>query len=161
MKSVFVVRHAKSDWSSWGISDHDRPLNERGERDAPLMAQALNNRVKNIEYFICSTAVRARQTFDHFQSACQLFRGEHTHDLYHSDPATILRLIKQTPDDVNSVILFAHNPGLTELYNYFSGNFLDNLPTCGVFELISNASDWKSIASHNTHTGFLFYPKSV
>ncbi len=159
MKYSYIVRHAKSSWAEWGLSDHDRPLNDRGKRDAPHMAEKLFDKSGGIDSYLCSSARRARDTFSFFREPLRLDQGMIVPELYHASPRTIISVIRQSPDNVSSVILFAHNPGLTELHNMFSKDFLDNLPTCGIFRMVSRIDSWTDLDVDNTTVDYLIYPK--
>ena len=132
---LWLIRHAKSDWSAPAQSDFDRPLNDRGRRDAPPMTDWLVRQKDPATWIWSSDAVRARSTAafvaEGFSAvAPQLFLD---HRLYLADPDRLLDVLRETPATVESAALVAHNPGLTELVNLLAGEaVLDNLPTFGV-----------------------------
>jgi phosphohistidine phosphatase len=159
MKHIYIVRHAKSSWAYTGLSDHDRPLNGRGKRDAPIMAGELKNRVDHIQVALSSTARRAKETFEYFSNVFHFDKEYLVARLYHAYTNVLIDEIAMLEDEYDSAILFAHNPGLTELYNHFSRRYLANLPTCGIFELIINADRWSDIDTSNTTVGFILQPK--
>jgi len=132
---LWLIRHAKSDWSTPGQDDFDRPLNERGRRDGPRMAAWLAGQAKPASWIWCSEAVRARSTAEFvvegFRTAAPELVLERR--LYLAGPERLVDVLRETPDSVESVALIAHNPGLTELVNLLAGEtVLDNLPTFGV-----------------------------
>jgi phosphohistidine phosphatase len=132
---LWLIRHAKSDWSTPGQSDFDRPLNDRGRRDGPRMAHWLGRQSKPAGWIWCSDAVRARSTAEFVLDGFGPARPELVleHRLYLADPDQLLDVLRETPDSVESAALIAHNPGLTELVNLLAGEpVLDNLPTFGV-----------------------------
>jgi len=132
---LWLVRHAKSDWSTPGQSDFDRPLNARGRRDGPRMAAWLAEQPEPATWIWCSDAVRARSTAEFVTAGFGAATPELAldHRLYLADPDRLLDVLRGTPDSVASVALVAHNPGLTELVNLLAGEaILDNLPTFGV-----------------------------
>ena len=116
MKRVFVLRHAKSDWADPGLSDHDRPLAPRGGRGADLLAAHVRDAGIAPDVVLCSTALRARQTFE--RVAKGLPAGTtvyHEPRLYGPGPDELIRRLQELPDDVASAMLVGHNPGLEEL----------------------------------------------
>ena len=152
MKTVYYVRHAKSSWSEPGLSDHDRPLNKRGLRDAPIMASYLKSQGVDLDGLISSTANRARTTAGFFGRAFSLIESTlHEQGLYHSSPFTMLTYLHQLPPDWESVALFAHNPGMTMMANQYSPDFIDNVPTCGVFGVRYKADEWTDIAQDHSN----------
>lgn len=132
---LWLIRHAKSDWSSPASSDFERPLNRRGERDGPRMARWLATLDHPATWVWTSDAARAQATaafvVQGFQSAQPALAPEHR--LYDASPERLLDVLKETPPEHQSVALVAHNPGLTYLVNLLSGEQVtENLPTFGV-----------------------------
>ncbi len=163
MKTLIVVRHAKSSWSESGLSDFDRPLNERGKRDAPEMADRLQKKQKSIDLFISSPAKRAKKT-------AQLFAGKFKYDedkivffpeLYLAGPRDFVAAITQTPSEVNSVIIFSHNPGVTEFVNMLTETRIDEVPTCAVFMATINIDKWTDFEKAEKEFELFDYPKSA
>lgn len=124
-----LVRHAKSDWGDPDIDDHDRPLNERGERDAPRMARQLVETGFWPEAVISSTALRARTTAEVFAHALDApLRLEER--LYAASATTLLTVAAES--GLQRVTLVAHDPGLTVLAARLSRDRIDRMPTCAV-----------------------------
>ena len=140
MKHIFFIRHAKSSWKEFGVSDHDRKLNSRGRRDSPLMAQFLRGQDIGLEFILSSTAVRAEGTARAFQEAFNIQEDNFWKDpdLYHSMPEQIILCMTQIPEEHTKVAVFCHNPGLTILADYLSPGHIDNLPTCGIVYTTTN-----------------------
>lgn len=142
-----LIRHAKSSWDDASMSDFDRPLNDRGQRDAPIMARRLAERGEYPDHFLASSARRARET------ALVLAQGtgfpesdiRFERNLYLADTQRLLNTIRTLPDPAREVWLVGHNPDLTELANLLAGPHTDNLPTCAVFRMAFNSSSWKDI----------------
>lgn len=113
MKNLLLMRHAKSSWKAAALPDHQRPLNQRGKRDAPRMGKHLRERGFRLDAILCSTAVRARETAKGLLQE-YTFEGEvvYVDDLYHADPETIISVLNMLPDKVDTVMIIAHNPGL-------------------------------------------------
>lgn len=116
MKTLLLLRHAKSSWKDSDLDDHDRPLNKRGKRDAPRMGEMLKDENLQPEFMLTSTAKRARRTAEHVAEACG-FRGETrmTSDLYEGTVQQHLAVLATVPDFASSVLLVGHNPGLEDL----------------------------------------------
>lgn len=147
MKKIILIRHAKSDWDQLGLDDFARPLAERGLRDAPQMAASLKNRGITVDLICSSTAKRAKQT------ACMTaevigYPEAKIHwekSLYHASEDHLLRFIHSQSDQIQTLVLVGHNPGLTELINWL-GVKLDNLPTSGQFAFSLSTAHWKELS---------------
>lgn len=147
MKRLFLVRHAKSSWADPKLADFDRPLNDRGERVAPVMGKRLRERNIHPDLMISSPAVRALATCkiiaDKLGFASRQIRIER--ELYHASDEQILGAVKRLPDrnDTEEIVfLFGHNPGLTEFANRLSTASIENIPTCGVVECALEVHTW-------------------
>lgn len=161
MKRVTLLRHAKSSWSQPGLADHDRPLNQRGQRDAPVMGRRLIARGVRPTLIVTSPAKRARQTTKllarEIGYPVEFLQTEKA--LYLSSPATILETIEMQDDTFNELVICAHNPGITEFANQLSGQTIDNVPTCGMVIVEADTDRWSEIAeSRRTFVDF-DYPK--
>jgi len=161
VKTLLIVRHAKSDQSFFG-NDFERPLNERGKKDAPEMAKRISDRNINIDAFVSSPARRAKKTAELF---CETFR-QSTADinyisaLYHAPALEFFDVIKSLDDRLNTVAIFAHNPGISYFVNDLVTDVrIDNMPTCAVFALQVNISQWKDFANGKKEFLFFDYPK--
>ena len=162
MKTVILVRHAKSSWDSDALSDFERPLNDRGKKDAPDMAQRLLSRKVGIDTFISSPAKRARKT-------AQLFVKEYNvpeesilykSELYHALPEAFYEVIDKLEDQRLNIAIFSHNPGITAFANSLTENMeLDNIPTCGVFAIKINIEKWREFRVARKEFWFFDYPK--
>lgn len=163
MRTLFLIRHAKSSWDNPGLRDFDRPLNERGLRDAPLMAALLAARGAKPDLIMSSPAKRALTTARYFADAFgmpdeQIVRNP---DIYEATPQQILRIISRLPDESKTVCLFGHNPTFTDVANRYTDDYIDNLPTCGVVQIVSNADSWASMYEGNADVTNCFFPKLV
>ena len=166
MKKLFLVRHAKSSWENIEMNDFDRPLNERGERDAPYMAKILKQREVYPDRMISSPALRALTTCKAFAKILNFDRHKiETNDqLYHASATTLLNVLaslKEHPRDKEDVVLvFGHNPGITEFVNELVNVHIDNIPTCGVVEATLNIDSWKEISLGCGKMDSFDYPKN-
>lgn len=163
MKSVLVIRHAKSSWDDPGQPDYDRPLNERGKLDAPAMAKRLLDKSITIDAFISSPAKRARKT-------ASLFAAEYKYDkdklilvpeLYHADPHNFFAVIAKAPAEADTIAVFSHNPGITEFVNMLTDIRIDDMPTCAIYGVKAAIQHWAAF-QEAAKTFWLFdYPKSL
>ena len=160
MKTVFVIRHAKSDQSFFG-NDFERPLNERGKADAPAMAKRLLDKNIKIDALVSSAAVRAKNTAEAFATTLQIPFDEiiFVSALYHAPSEVFYDSIAALPDNLNTIALFSHNPGITYFVNSLTLTRIDNMPTCAVFAIEADIAKWKEF--DKTKKDFLFfdYPK--
>ncbi len=161
MKTLYIIRHAKSSWSSSAKSDFERPLNKRGERDAPIMGDMLKQ--KNIlpDLIIASPANRAKTTAMIIANSI-LYKEDDIFfikDLYLASNEEILDILKSVDPAINSLFLVGHNPGLTDLINQLSDRHIDNLPTTGIYAIEFDVSSWKLLDSSCAKTLFFEYPK--
>ncbi len=162
MKTVFIIRHAKSNWSFGDLSDFERPLNDRGNGDAPMMAERILKKKLEIDLLLTSTAKRARQTCEHFSDTLGKNRKDIVLDdsLYHASSDMIHYVIRMLDNRFQSVAIFTHNPGVTDFVNgLIDGMNIDNMPTCGVFCVESNIIDWKQFEKSEKKFKFFDYPK--
>jgi phosphohistidine phosphatase len=132
MKQLILMRHAKSSWADSSLADHDRPLNQRGEEDAPRMGQLLTGEDLIPDMILCSTAERAKQTVEGVLTECSV-EGEvvFTRGLYHADPEDYIVLLQELPDAIGRVMMVAHNPGM----EYFLSMLTDtreHMPTAAI-----------------------------
>jgi phosphohistidine phosphatase len=117
-RTLVVVRHAKSDWTD-GVPDHERPLAERGRRDAPEIGRWLAGHVGRIDLVLCSTATRARQTWELAGAGLGAEPPvQYEERIYEAQPLSVL---DELPDEIRTVVLVGHNPALTELVSLLSG----------------------------------------
>ena len=151
MKTLILIRHAKSSWKHPELSDFDRPLNKRGKRDAPMMAARLKERSVQPDHLMSSPAKRARRTAEHFADAFGI-----AHDaldirphLYMEGMSSAISTIQGLSDNWHTVLLVGHNPDITGLANFLSNTYVDNIPTCGVFCMKMNAVSWKEVREHS------------
>ncbi len=162
MKTLILIRHAKSSWDDTTLPDFDRPLNDRGKKDAPKMAKRLADKKINIDAFISSPAKRAKKTaelfikeFDRDESDIILFPS-----LYHADVKDFYEAIFVTDDKFKSIAVFSHNPGITSFANALVEKAqLDNMPTCSVFGVKADVKHWSEFKDAKKEFWFFDYPK--
>jgi len=148
MRRLTLVRHAKSDWSLPGQEDWDRVLNRRGQQDAPEMARRLRSRKLKPDLILASPAVRALTTASIMARELKVPAELIAQDdrLYLAEPPAMLQVIRELGGTVAHVMLFGHNPGITEFANRLSGGEqIDNMPTCAVVTALFALQDWSSL----------------
>ena len=165
-KELFILRQAKSSWSSGIATDFDRPLNERGVSDAPKIAKAFAERTQRVDQILCSASRRTRETADFFLNAFDASNQPtltYSEALYGAAPETLSEEVASAPDSTTSILVIAHNPGLTEWVNRLHTPLSrDNLPTCGLVGLRFVAPSWNVVLSR-LESELIFYitPKSL
>ena len=162
MKKIILIRHAKSDWDNPSLPDYDRPLAARGLEDTPKMAASLKNRGIQVDLICSSTAQRAMQTAN-ITAAVLGYPEAEIHwerSLYHASASHLLQFIQSQSNQVQSLLLVGHNPGLTELIVRLGVN-LDNLPTAGQFAFTVLSDDWKNLSAANCKFEWWDSPKKL
>ena len=146
MKTIYLVRHAKSDWGNASTGDFDRTLNERGMKNAPVMAARLKKKGILPELVISSPATRALTTAELFSETLGYpeEKIQKRMEIYRGGVLDLLKIVQQIPDLYDSAMLFGHNPTLTEFSNLLTGSYTDNLVTCGVIKIELDIESWKS-----------------
>ena len=161
MKSLLLIRHAKSTWDNPLLKDFDRPLNERGHRDAPMMAKRLKKKEIKIDAFVSSPAKRALTTAIYFADAYGVKEKDiiKNPELYHASVETFLKVIHSLDDQYDTIALFSHNPGITELVNRLTHVRIDDMPTCAIFGVKAAIDNWSAFEKGGKDFWFFDYPK--
>lgn len=160
MKNLVIIRHAKSSWEEPYLNDHQRPLAERGIKDAPKMGNRLKKKGIFPDAIISSDAERAKATALITAESLD-FPSEKIHftpDLFHASGSKILSEIKNTDNAVDTLFVFGHNPGQNDLIWKLGGE-IDNLPTSGQFGFKFDVNKWSDIDKKNAKIWFFDYPK--
>jgi phosphohistidine phosphatase len=164
MKTLFVVRHAKSSWDDTGIADFDRPLNDRGKKDAPRMAKRLKEKKIHPSLMLTSPANRALTTCKRMAeilgyAADKIKTDRH---LYHASDEEILSVIGNLKDTYDSVMIFGHHPGLTEFVNTIlhESHYIEHIPTCGIVAITLDINSWSAVKNTEGKLLFFDFPKS-
>ena len=165
MKTLYLVRHAKSSWADPSLADQDRPLNKRGLRDAPVMAQRFADKKVKVDAIWTSPAQRAVETAHYFARALQVPRKEielHAR-LYTSAINDLLLEIRSCPDEVKRLLVVGHNPVITEFANLLidcgRDTEIELIPTCGIVAIEFSLSSWRQIEEKEGQFLFFDYPK--
>lgn len=147
MKTLLVIRHAKSSWKDPALTDLQRPLKKRGSRNAVEMAERLQALCVAPEQVFCSPANRALQTVEHMAPILDIPQEQvvMASDLYTFDYADLMRYLRTVPDKFARVALVGHNPAITDLVNFLSLEAIRNIPTCGVALLELGIAEWRDL----------------
>ena len=162
MKRIILIRHGKSAWNNPNLSDHQRPLAERGLRDVPVMARRLQADNRLPELILSSSAVRAMQTTELLMHTLG-YDSEKLiiyPSLYHASARQMLTVIKEQDDSFSTIALVGHNPGMNELIEEINPSF-ENLPTSGLYGIELSIRSWKETSFELMKTWFFDYPKKL
>ena len=145
MKTLLLMRHAKSSWKHPDNPDHDRPLNKRGKKDAPLMGHLIKDKELVPQCILCSTAKRATETSEIVIKSSG-FEGkvDYLDSLYMAEPNVYLESLQTLPDEIERVMVIGHNPGLEGLLQIISGR-VESLPTSSIAHIILPVNQWKDL----------------
>ena len=162
MKTLILVRHAKSDWGAPSLSDFDRPLNDRGKKDAPVMANRLRDKKIKVDAFIASPAKRAKKTASIFAKEYKRDKEDiiFKEELYGAAPSAFFDVVVKANDKFDSIAIFSHNPGITDFANSLTDARIDNIPTCGIFAVKIDTKHWKDFNEAKKEFLFVDYPKA-
>ena len=161
MKTLTLVRHAKSSWKDRGLSDRERPLNKRGKHDAPLMGRLITEAGVRPSQIIGSPAVRAWTTAKIFarELGYPIEFLQREDGLYLASLDNLLDVVATQDAGFNNLMLFAHNPGLTDFANYLVPGLTNNLPTSGIVSVNLDSDDWMLYDRPQTELVLYDYPK--
>jgi phosphohistidine phosphatase len=143
MRTLLVLRHAKSSWKDPGLADHDRPLNKRGKKDAPVMGKLIKKRKLTPDWILSSTAVRARKTAEAAAEDSK-FSGkvQFDEDLYLAGAVTIVEILQNSaPESAKRIMIVGHNPGFEELVGMLTGQ-KELFPTAALAQIELPIERW-------------------
>jgi phosphohistidine phosphatase len=161
-RTLVMIRHAKSSWANPLQSDYERPLNDRGIQDAPMMGERLGKHGLHPDLIIASTAKRAAQTAKKIAKAVgyDVNNIKWLEKLYHCIPTVYEEELYEIADNVKTVFIVAHNPGITEFVNQLSPHFeIDNMPTCGAVATQLRMEHWNQFSTAEKKVILFDYPK--
>lgn len=161
MKTLYLLRHAKSSWQDTGLTDFDRPLNGRGREEAPLVGRFIRKREIRIDFVLCSPAARARQTAALVKESAAL-TAELLFDerIYEADVARLLEVVTQAAESVDALMLVGHNPGLEELLTFLTGEVLQ-MPTAALTCVPLDVERWNEVRARAGRLDWLVRPKEL
>lgn len=147
MRSLTLVRHAKSSWDDPALADFDRPLNDRGHRDAPVMAQRLARRLDSVPALVSSPARRAATTARTFAEALGLPADAIRYDagIYDASADELLAIVRAFDDRTPVIALFGHNPGLSDLSHRLARCSFHEMPTCAMATFEFDVEHWRDV----------------
>ncbi|UXX79100.1 histidine phosphatase family protein [Reichenbachiella carrageenanivorans] len=163
MKTLYLVRHAKSSWKDASLRDRDRPLNKRGKRDAPRMADVLKEKVNCPDVFVSSPSRRTQDTAVSFLHVYGKLIAdlELEEALFHGDEGDMASVIGRLDNGHQSAMLFVHNPGITDYANELAKVSIFNIPTCGVAAISLDTDCWSEVGKCPAEMLFYYYPKGL
>jgi phosphohistidine phosphatase len=161
MKTLLLLRHAKSSWKEAGLRDFDRPLNKRGLKAAPLIGRFMRRKKIEPDLVLSSPAERARQTaslvVEHGRLPAETRYDER---IYEADVARLLEVVSEIGDAVEEVLLVGHNPGLEELLSRLTGAN-ERMPTAALACIELNAEEWSKLRGAGGRLAWLVKPKEL
>jgi len=163
LKQLILVRHAKSSWDDPVQKDFDRPLNERGEKDAPAMAKRLMKKDVSIDAFLSSPAKRAFSTARYFAKAFGVKKKSiiQVPGLYEASIGDFYKAIEEADNKFDTIAVFSHNPGITAFVNTLTDVHVDDMPTCAIFAIRAEIGEWKDFKDAQKQFWFFDYPKNI
>ena len=163
MKTLYLVRHAKSSWKDPRLDDFERPLNKRGRKNAPFMGTVLKKRHVQPDMILSSPANRAAMTARLIAAEIDYPLDDIFYDesLYGMAGDEMVGLVQVIDDGIDELMLVAHNPGLTDLANMLGDAPVSNIPTCGVYCIRFHCATWESFSNKPGKTAFFDYPKKA
>ncbi len=161
MKKLTLIRHAKSSWSSPELKDIERPLNERGKRDAPFMGNLLYNKQIIPDTIYSSPAVRALSTAKIIAEKVNypIRKIEIKSEIYEASVHDLLFIVNSLPEKISTAMIFGHNPGFSLLSNYLCNSFTNNMPTCSFVHLTFEVENWSDVTANSGTLIYFEYPK--
>lgn len=148
MKTLYLLRHAKSDWDDETLSDQQRPLSKRGRRDAALIAAELQRQKRQFDTVYCSPAVRARETLERFQAEANILANANVtiaDALYTFEAGNLLHWLRDLPQDISRTMIIGHNPALAEVADHLCDGKVGHMGTCTFLELQINVEYWDQL----------------
>jgi phosphohistidine phosphatase len=161
MKTLLLLRHAKSDWGNAGLRDFDRALAKRGLRDAPRMGETLKKQGVSPDLILCSPATRARETMELFKQAAGLeVKVEFEPNIYEASSAELIKLVRHLPDQCSCVLLVGHNPGFENLLSRLIGSERQ-MPTAALACMEFQIDAWENVEDNQASLLWFLVPKSI
>ena len=162
MKTLYMVRHAKSSWKDENLEDIDRPLNKRGKRDAPFMGKLLQEKGILPDVLMTSPALRAHTTAHLFADQMDYPTDKLivNNAIYEADVSDLLQVIQNDlKNEWDSAMIFGHNMTYTTFANLYADSYIDNVPTCAIVAIAFDVKSWSKVTRENGRVLFFEYPK--
>jgi phosphohistidine phosphatase len=160
MKTLILVRHAKSDWPI-NTDDLDRPLSERGHQDAPKMAKFLKSNEVKIDVFVTSPAKRTITTCRYFAEVFENKNIKKIEELYNASSTEFLEVIENLDNSIENVALFSHNNGITYFANALTNENIEHMPTCSVVSIKIDTENWAEFKKAPKEFLYFHKPKEI
>ena len=160
MKNLYLIRHAKSDWSDESKRDFQRGLNKRGQRAIFTMANALQQKKVMPDLILSSSATRARLTSEGLAKEIN-YKGKikYIDELYMAEPLDVISMIKKIKDTYDTVFIVGHNPETNELADLMLNDYIENVPTLGIVAFELPIKEWNTFKPQHAKFNFFIYPK--
>ena len=161
MKTLYLLRHAKSSWDNPELKDFERPLSDRGIGDVPIMAGRFRTTHPDLDCIICSPAIRAKSTARLFAKQMGFPSDDITSnpELYFAGANMFLKAARLVDETCESAMLVGHNPAITDFANSMAESDIDNIPTSGLVELSLAIESWADVALGEATLVNFDYPK--
>jgi phosphohistidine phosphatase len=161
MKTLYLIRHAKSDWNNSELTDFQRTLNKRGLNDAPFMAKKLNELDFQPDHIVCSSSQRTSTTAKLICKGINFPLKEVSFDqsIYEASLTTLISIVNSLPNNKNDIVIIGHNPSITGLSNYLTDNYIGNMPTCSIVKIELEIDNWYEVIGGIGIQKFFIYPK--
>ena len=162
IRTLFILRHAKSSWDDASLSDFDRPLNDRGVRDANIMAKELADKLSKLDLILSSSANRAVSTAQIFARTLNIPESKikFNDSIYTAQEDQVRSIVMELPDNHSQVMIVGHNPTLTYFANRYYPEHIGNMPTAGIVKLEFDADSWSKVSKNKLASCFFDYPKN-
>src|SRR5688572_33325074 len=161
MRTLYLLRHAKSSWKDETLRDFDRPLKGRGRRAAEQMGQILAEEKLKSPLVISSPAVRARETLDLVLNSAGLkLEPRFEERIYEADVGTLFEIVKSIADTSNTAMMVGHNPGFENLLDYLTGD-TRHMPTCALAKIEFDAGSWREVSEESGRLELFVTPKEL
>jgi phosphohistidine phosphatase len=161
IKTLIIIRHAKSGWDNPDLMDFERPLNNRGRHDAPIIAKILKEKITKPDLILSSPAVRAYSTAEYFAAEFEFSENDIQlkKEIYENGVVPLLKLIQNIEDGNKIVMLIGHNPTVSLFTTNLTGRNMENIPTCGVVGLEFDVDSWSKVKFKSGKIVFFEYPR--
>lgn len=161
MKTLLLLRHAKSSWDDSSLRDFDRPLADRGKRDAPHMGRALKDRGPEPDLFVSSPAVRAKETVESFiKSGGFTATLQFDANIYDASTSELMGIVRRLPDNRSCVLMAGHNPGFEELVYRLSGAH-ERMTTAALAAIEFQVERWEDVEDGQGKLLWFLTPKQL
>ncbi|HJE03192.1 SixA phosphatase family protein [Aliarcobacter thereius] len=160
MREIILIRHAKSSWKDISLDDFSRPLNKRGEKDAPFMAKKLKSLIQTPDLIISSPSLRTKLTLKSFLDEFKYKKDVvFEKNIYEAPLENLLDVLKNIENKHNTIFFIGHNPGFNLLADYLLGGFTENIPTSGILKMSLDINSWSELKEDCASLEFFIYPK--